>query len=432
MTATQTEPEASDRASDPITALRRQARDIFAAAVSRADPARALARQLEQTPLPLKPGGRILALAVGKAAVPMMREALGRVPDVAEALVVTNTENHCALPGARVLAGSHPVPDAASAEAGRAVIDVLKRAGEGDNVLAMISGGGSALMAAPAGDIPLADYATFTRGLLASGLGIDQVNLLRQQIDRIKGGGLLRCAAPARVHGFVLSDVVGDDLRAIASGPTVAPLGQACDAVALLHETGIWDRTPASIRHHLMSATPPAGLPEATNHLVGSNRHSLDAMLQALPEGLPGRIVSDHLVGDVQDAAVEVLREMRTIRGPVALIFGGETTVQIKGTGLGGRNQELALRVALSCAREAPGRDWVFLSGGTDGRDGPTEAAGGLVDPGTLERIAAAGGDVQALLDNNDSNAALALAGDLLTTGGTGTNVADVQILILA
>jgi len=410
--------------------LRLHARTMFAAAVDRADPARAVRRQMQTAPLPSGNGGRCLALAVGKAAVPMMREALRLLPDVQDALVVTNPENHCDISGVSVIAGSHPVPDDASAAAGQAVINFLARAGAGDTALALISGGGSALMVAPAGDTSVEDYGRLNTLLLASGLGINDVNLVRQQIDLVKGGGLLRCAAPARVHGYLLSDVIGDDLRVIASGPTVSPSGTQEEAVATLKTAGIWEAAPQSVREHLLTATPRVELPEATNHLIGSNRHSLDAMLAAAPEGFAARIVNDALVGDVEAAAQEIIRKARAAKGPVALVFGGETTVQIKGTGEGGRNQELALRVALA-AEGLITRDWVFLSGGTDGRDGPTDAAGGLVDCGTLARIERAGGDVQGLLANNDSYAALGLAGNLLMTGATGTNVADVQVMLL-
>ena len=169
----------------------------------------------------------------------------------------------------------------------------------------------------------------------------------------------------------------------------------------------------------------------AKNVLIGSNRFSLDAVAAATAPDFRAHLVDDHLTGDVEDAAACILQSAEHVAGtgPAVLIFGGETTVQIRGTGRGGRNQELALRVALAAFGRLS-KGWVFLSGGTDGRDGPTDAAGGIVDGGTLDRIATQGGDVHALLRNNDSYAALSLAGDLLMTGGTGTNVADIQLLL--
>ena len=277
----------------------------------------------------------------------------------------------------------------------------------------------------------LGDKMAVNRLLLESGLEINAMNLIRQQLSDLKGGGFLRYAAPAPVTALILSDVIGDDLRAIASGPTVAPLGTSADAMKLLRDNGIWDHLPDRVRSYLSTKKDTAADTPAENTLIGSNRVSLAAACRAAAEW-DARIVDDHLTGDVQAAADKILKAAvkATAKKPTALIFGGETTVKIKGDGRGGRNQELALRVARA-ADGLLGKHWVFLSGGTDGRDGPTDAAGGVVDPGTLNRINMAGQDVKALLANNDSYTALKSAGDLLMTGATGTNVADVQILLL-
>lgn len=411
--------------------LRKTALALFSAAVERADPARALRQQLAQAPLaPVPDGGRSLILAVGKAAIPMMREALDHIPERRAALVVTNPENLCDLPGAKVMAGSHPVPDEASATAGRAVIDFLAQAAPQDRVIALISGGGSALMVAPAPGLTLADKSEVGRLLLASGLEINEMNLIRQQLSDLKGGGLLRHAAPAAVTAYILSDVIGDDLRAIASGPTVSPIGTKAEARAVMERAAIWADAPEAVRAHLSLPDDDVALPEAENILIGSNRHSLSAMKDAA-SGWEAQIVSDHLTGDVAEAAQTVLDAASNAPSdkPVALIFGGETTVRLNGTGVGGRNQELALRVARLGAERLSG-DWLFLSGGTDGRDGPTDAAGGIVGPDTWQAIRDAGQDPEALLANNDSYAALKAADALVMTGGTGTNVADVQVFL--
>ncbi|MDU8912983.1 glycerate kinase [Aestuariicoccus sp. MJ-SS9] len=409
--------------------LRQLARTLFDAAVAAADPALALRRAFADHPPP-QATGRTILIAVGKAAPAMLAEAMALCPGADTAIAVTHHENPAEVPGAQVLRAGHPVPDEAGAAAARAVIEALKACGPGDRVIALISGGGSALLPAPAPGLTLADKAAVNRALLAAGLDIVQMNLVRQQLSQLKGGGMLRLAAPATVTAYILSDVIGDDLRAIASGPTVGPIGTRAEARALLRDAGLWDDLPLKVRAHLSDDTPAAPVPEAVNHLIGSNRQSLEAMARAAAQaGLATRIVSDRLTGDVADAARVVLAELAPVAEPTALLFGGETTVNLTGTGMGGRNQELALRVAL----DAPGigNDWVFLSGGTDGRDGPTEAAGGLVDGATAERIAAAGQDAKALLADNDSHAALDAAGDLLITGATGTNVADVQALLI-
>lgn len=417
---------------DRVAALRERATDLFARACAAADPARALAAALAGAPVPRPdPGGGYRVVSIGKAAVPMaafLLEKLAGAP--VEAIVVTNRENARLLPGAEVHAAGHPVPDEAGARAAAAVERFLAPARAEDRVVALISGGGSALLPAPVAGLTLADKVAVNRLLLARGFEITEMNLVRQQLSRLKGGGLLRAAAPAPVTAYILSDVIGDDLRVIASGPTAAPIGGKAEARKLLQSRGVWDELPEAVRAVLdRDEAPTASLPAATNILVGSNRKSLDAVVAAAGAG--ASIVNDRLTGDVGDAANKIVAAARNARldGPQCLIFGGETTVTLRGRGLGGRNQELALRVAL--AMPDLGRDWVFLSGGTDGRDGPTDAAGGVVDAGTAGRIREGGGDPEALLADNDSHAALSLSGDLLVTGASGTNVADVQILLL-
>jgi len=415
-----------------MTDLRATALTLFNAAVDRANPARALRDQLASSPLPALPnGGCNIIIALGKAATPMMQQALKMIPQPRRALVVTNPENLRDIPGATTMAGAHPVPDQTSAAAGRAVIDLLATATAKDRVIALISGGGSALMVSPAPGLSLADKVAVNELLLASGLDINDMNLIRQQLSQLKGGGLLRHAAPATVSAFILSDVIGDDLRAIASGPTTSPIGTPAQARDIMVRAGIWDDTAPPVRAHLTATTDEiTKRPTATNTLIGSNRHSLQAMLDAA-KGWDARLISDQLTGDVEAAAQTILDAALAAPSdhPVALIFGGETTVQIHGTGLGGRNQELALRLAKLAAEQLDG-DWLFLSGGTDGRDGPTQAAGGIVTRETWARIRASGADTDSLLANNDSNAALAAADALLITGATGTNVADVQIFL--
>ncbi|MFC4214588.1 glycerate kinase [Pseudophaeobacter arcticus] len=416
-----------------MTPLPQDARALFDAAVARADPAKALRQALLSTPLPaLEPGGQSYILALGKAAVPMMREMLRHIPEPRQALVVTNPENLTEVPGATVLAGSHPLPDQASADAGAAVMDLLSQTTAQDRVTVLVSGGGSSLMVAPAAGISLADKASVGAALLSSGLEINDMNLVRQQLSALKGGGLLRHAAPASVQAYILSDVIGDDLRAIASGPTVSALGDPAAARALLQQAGIWQDLPETVKTHLSQEQSHSALPVAHNNLIGSNRHSLAAMMErARALGWQPQLVSDHLVGDVCAAVEEILQAAKAAPTdqPVALIFGGETTVRLQGNGRGGRNQELALRMAQRGASELSG-DWLFLSAGTDGRDGPTDAAGGFATPQTWQAIADAGKDPAALLANNDSYAALKAAKALLVCGGTGTNVADVQVFL--
>lgn len=395
--------------------MRVEARRLYDIAVAAADPGPAVDRWLTEN----WQGDATVILALGKAAPAMMRTALGRM-GAGRALVVTNAENDSAVDGAEVLIGEHPVPGIGSAEAGRSLLEAVGGLGADDRVLVLISGGGSALAVAPVAGVSAEAKAEVSRLLLASGLDINAMNLVRQNLSRLKGGGLARAASPAELTALVLSDVIGDDLAAVASGPTVPPAGGPEDAARVLRGNGLWDKLPASVRAALERGDKAEEV-IARTVLIGSNRVSLDAMAA---EG--GTIVSDALVGDVDDAAQDVLACFD--RGPGTYLFGGETTVRLHGDGRGGRNQEFALRVALGAPSD---RSWVFLSGGTDGRDGPTDAAGGLVDGQSVARMKAQGVDPEALLSNNDSYAALAASGDLLTVGGTGTNVADVQVLIL-
>jgi len=400
---------------------RAEARRLFDLGVDAADPGRAVTRALNAAPLS-HPAP--LLLSVGKAAIAMAESALDHVTP-SETIVVTNPENARDVPDARVFASAHPVPDAIGAEAGAHVIDRLSRLGEGDAVLALISGGGSALLPAPVGGVSLEDKAAVNAALLASGADITDMNLVRQQLSRLKGGGMVRVAAPARVRALILSDVVGDDLRVIASGPTVSPIGTQAEARAILKERNIWDSMPASVRAALSGSAPAPLSASAENTLVGSNGQSRAAMLSGAPDA---RLWEADLEGDVQDAARAIAD---WADGPGTWLMGGETTVQIKGTGRGGRNQELAVLLAHEAQARGWG-PWVYLQGGTDGRDGPTDAAGGIVDAGSLDRMVKAGCDVDAMLANNDSYALLKASGDLLMTGGTGTNVADLGVLIRA
>lgn len=401
--------------------------NLFETGVLAADPGRGVTQALQADLLELPSGGRLFILAVGKAAGGMMRAALPLLPPAARALVVTNYENAAPVSGAEVLAAGHPVPDEAGLTAGRAVLEMLTHAGPDDRILALISGGGSALLPAPVDPVTLTDKATVSQLLLGAGLDITSMNAVRQHLSKLKGGGLLRLAQPAPVRALILSDVIGDDLRAVASGLTTEPLMLRSEAVELLQGADLWSRLPPNVRTALSQPEDLSPLPDAQNQLIGSNRMSLNAMQAAWPGAI---ILSDALVGDVAAAAAQIAAHARTAGpAPMLALFGGETTVNIKGNGMGGRNQELALRVAL--ALEGWSRPWLFLSGGTDGRDGPTDVAGGIALPETLHRIRAAGGDPVKLLQNNDSYNALDLAGGLLRTGPTGTNVADLQLLRL-
>ena len=419
-----------------VASLRARARELFEAGIAAADPAAAVRKSLAERPVR---ADRVIAF--GKAAVPMGLAALEHCPG-APLLIVTNRENADATlsHGVRLMVAGHPVPDEDGEVAAREVEAFATGAGEGETVLVLVSGGGSAMLPAPAEGLTLADKVAVTEALLASGAPIDEVNAVRRALSRLKGGGLARAIHPARTVALLLSDVPRDDIRAIASGPTIPERRTREDAEraldVLTRHVEPERRSPRAVAVLLDAVSAPDRpdkLPEVENRLVGGNGISLDAMARRIAdEGAEATIVSRWLDGDVADAAATMYRSaVEAGATDAVLLAGGETTVVLRGTGRGGRNQEMALRFALLADASPLPRDWAFLSGGTDGRDGPTETAGGLVDPGTIARMRAAGADPEALLANNDSHAALAASGDLQMTGGTGTNVADLQVLLL-
>ena len=404
----------------------------FQAAIDQADPEAAIARHM--TALSHNANSRVIVIAAGKAAPAMLRGAMAHLGEDIEALCVTHKENQDRIENILFFNSGHPIPDDVGLDATQKISEILATTTADDHVIALISGGASALLPAPAQGISLADKQALNAALLASGLDIVEMNMIRQQVSTLKGGGLLRQAAPAPVSAYILSDVVGDDLRAIASGPTVAPLGTKTSARERLQQVGAWDTLPASIQTHLQGPDVNDGLPSATNTLVGSNRQSVEAAALHLRSYFNVIKIDEPLVGDVGTAAetiITALDNQSPVSAPTAIVWGGETTVQLRGDGRGGRNQEMALLVAQHLNARNPSQTVHFLSGGTDGRDGPTDAAGAIVDAGTWPRITDADLDPAALLANNDSYAALQASGDLLITGATGTNVADIQILMI-
>lgn len=405
--------------------MKRHALALFDAGVAAADPQKAIQKALATHPVASQ--GRLFVISVGKAAVPMARAALELLGPVDKAIIVTNPENAAEVPGAELCVAAHPVPDRGGLEAATKVFELAGLAQADDHVIVLVSGGGSSLLPLPVAGVTLAEKMRVNELLLGSGADIAVMNEVRQHVSRIKGGGLARRAAPADVTTFILSDVVGDHLSAIASGPTVDPIGTKETALKRIEELNLLEAVPPSVVSHLRVPEPAPAASHSANYLIGSNAVSVAAMADVAG---PSAIVHPSpLEGDVEDAAELIVKTAR--RGAGLYLFGGETTVKLHGAGRGGRNQHLALKTAHLMAQAPIKAEWCFLSGGTDGRDGPTDAAGALVDKGTCGRCESAGVDVAKALSNNDSYTALQASGDLLITGGTGTNVADLQVLIV-
>ena len=427
------------------TLLKQHALSIFQAGVDAADPYQAVRHCLK---LDESLTGKIHLIAFGKGACAMARAAVDIIPasDLAGVgIAVTNYENVIAVANVDVIGAGHPLPDAAGFHAAQKIAECVSQAQADDLVLVLISGGGSALLPYPVAGVSLEEKIATTNLLLACGATINEINCVRKHLSQLKGGGLARLAAPAQVHALILSDVLGDDLSTIASGTTVADNSTYSDAINILKNKGVWGRVPESVRQHLqqgehgkISETPKANDPifKHTNYLLcASNTVSVKAAQVAAEQlGYNTQIYSEQLCGIARDEAEKLAIYAANIvptLQPLALLAGGETTVNLKGNGKGGRNQEFALAFALAAEKYGLTGQWSLLSGGTDGRDGPTDAAGGMVDANSLQTMISAGINPSAYLDNNDAYHALNSVNDLLITGATGTNVADLQILLI-
>ncbi len=403
--------------------LRADLRAAYDAAVAEADPASAVRSALERRPDWPGNAERVIILALGKASRSMARAATDWLDsrDVS-GTIATIAGEAAPLEGFEVVAGGHPVPDEGSRAAGEALLRRAASAKPGDAVLALISGGGSALAVAPRNGISLSEKARVTAELLRSGADITEINTVRRAMSRLKGGGLAAASA-APVLSLIISDVPGDDPSVVASGPTVPPRTTLA-AADVLRKYGI------------RAALPPPDytpVPEGDVEVVAGNERSVSAAANGLSDlGYAVSRLPGWVGGDVESVAREIAAAMRSAPpGSVAVLAGGEPTVVVRGSGLGGRNQDLALRVARILHEEPLDRPWSFMSAGTDGRDGPTDAAGGFADAETAARLDAAGLELEDVLACNDAHTGLKAAEDLLYTGHSGTNVADVMIAVL-
>jgi hydroxypyruvate reductase len=390
---------------------------------------------------------RVFVVGAGKASAPMARateEILGDRVTAGHVIVKVgylDTTTRVTLHEA-----SHPVPDEAGVEGTAQLVRLIERADEHDLVVCLISGGGSALMILPEDGISLADYRALTNALLRCGADITRINTIRKHVERVKGGRLAEVAAPATLVSLVLSDVVGNPLDFIASGPTVPDSTTYADAMQVLVDFDLVGKVPASIESRLRAGvagkvpeTPKPGSPifdHVRTVVIGSNEIAAAASIhRAQALGFQTLHLTSFLEGEAREAArfiVAIAREVagrgRPISAPAMVLCGGETTVTVRGEGRGGRNQELALAAALAMGAVP---NVLIAALATDGSDGPTDAAGGFADSGTLARMWSAGIDPRAALQTNGSYDALAQAGDLIRTGPTNTNVNDLTFAFI-
>ena len=435
---------------------RQDALTIFRAALKAADPVLAVRRLLRREGdlliagakrYPLRRFERIVVLGAGKASASMagaVETILGA--RITGGLIVTKYDHGLALKRVQLVESAHPVPDEAGVKGARRLGEIADQAGAQDLVIMLMSGGASALTPYPVPPITLAEKQETTKLLLACGANIHEINTVRKHLSGIKGGQLARRAAPATLITLMLSDVIGDPMDVIGSGPTVSDPSTFAAAVAIVGNYELTRRVPTSVLARLQQGgagqveeTPKPGdraFRRAQNLIVGSNRLAVDAAAaKARQLGYRPLVLSTFVEGETREiarmhAAIarEVLASSRPVRPPACLISGGETTVTIRGKGLGGRNQEFVLAAAIDLAGV---KGVTVLSAGTDGTDGPTDAAGAIGDGATAERANARQLSPNAMLAENDSYHFFDALGDLIRTGPTRTNVNDVRLLLV-
>jgi len=403
---------------------------ILSAALRAVDPFVAVQKHLP------KMEGHVFGLGIGKAAVPMMDALAERIP-LSGGLAVTKFASGLSPKLYTVIEGGHPIPDARSIYAGERALEFVSSLKEEDTLVCLISGGGSALVTAPRKGITLEEMQSLTSVLLSSGARIDEINTLRRHLDRVKGGGVAR-ATKAKVISLILSDVIGNHLEAIASGPTAPDPTTREDARAILKKYEIEGQAAISIINILESDSllpaieKQASRLQSQNIIIGDNALTARAAFdQAQREGFHAEILTNELQGEARDTGVILAKRLRDEFSkrphPFCLIAGGETTVTIRGNGKGGRNQELAL-AAVNELRDL--KNVMLIALATDGDDGPTDAAGAVVTGESAWRAESLGLSAPELLSRNDAYPFFHALGDLIKTGPSGTNVNDLIFLI--
>ncbi len=432
-----------------IKKLREDAKEIFMEGVKAVDPYSAVAKALKESEIEYGKYRAIYVVGAGKGTAPMAKAVEDTFNErIKEGLINVKYGFSEPLRYIKVIEAGHPIPDNMGIVGTKKIMHILNNATEKDLVISLISGGGSALLPYPAGKITLEEKQKLTQLLLECGASIDEINIVRKHISLSKGGQMAKAAFPATVLNLMLSDVVGDRIDIIASGPFVADPSTFRDAKEVLSKYKLISKVPKSIIEYLDSGiagkvpeTPKPGdkiFKRVINKIVASNIIALKACAKKARQlGYNTIILSSMIEGETKDIAKmhcailkEILNTGNPIKMPACVISGGETTVTIRGKGIGGRNQEFCLASAIEIA-DLPYKA-VILSGGTDGNDGPTDAAGGIVDPLTLSVGKEKGIDAKKYLENNDSYTFLKNTNSLLITGPTKTNVMDIHIMLCA
>jgi hydroxypyruvate reductase len=420
----------------PLTKLERHALAIFKAALAAVEPKAATARSLKKLKLPLENFDRVFLVAAGKAAAGMAMAAEKFLGNRLTAGIALTKYGHATdgLRRTKILEAAHPVPDAAGFEASQEIEQLLRSLNSRDLLLTAISGGASALLSAPAPGVSLRDKQRATDLLLRAGADIFELNVVRKHLSRLKGGQMAALAYPATVVNLVLSDVIGDPIDVIGSGPTAPDTSTFQDACDVLTKYGLMQRVPASVRSRLLAGvgeTPKPSDPifaNVRNIVTASNRQALAAAAaRAQLLGYKPLILSSVMQGEAREVARAHAAILRDAAPGSCILSGGETTVTVKGKGKGGRNQEFALALALDIDGVA---NVAALCAGTDGTDGPTDAAGAFVTGRTIGKARQAGLNAREFLGENNAYEFFRGVGGLLVTGPTGTNVMDISVML--
>ena len=425
--------------------LREAAHSLFQEAITLQRPSNTVLNSSSKYDANFDSAERIFPIAIGKAAVMMMDGLLcyldkkykSKIHN--EPIVVSNPQENKSKHKFKHIISSHPTPNITSVNAAKEVLDYIKESNKNDLVIFLISGGGSSLLSYPVEGVTIDDKIILTDLLLASGCNINEINTIRKHISQIKGGRLNSCALPSKSISLIISDVINDDLSTIASGPTVADLTTYQDAITILKKYNIFDRCPLSIKNHLnlgitnSDLETPKTFDNNTTEIISSNivfRETLSSLAKKYGYNVI-ELEKPFESFAIDDAEVLFNKVTQIDKSKTILISGGETLVNLKGSGKGGRNQEFALSFLKSYIRNNSKKDLCMYSVGTDGIDGPTDAAGAVVDSETIESFISSKLDLESYLSNNDSYTFFNKINSLIKIGPTGTNVADIQITII-
>ena len=390
----------------------------------------------------------LFVICIGKASVDMALTAKSIFSKtsikIKKGVVVVNKENFKDVKGFKCFSSGHPIPNTNGLKAAKFIKNTLKNLDKDDLVLMLISGGGSALLPFPVNEISLKDKILTNKLLLSSGANIKEINSVRKHLSQVKGGNLIKMCYPAKVHGLILSDVIGDDLGSISSGMTTFDETNFSDVLSILKKYKLWQKIPIKVKNFISKGLNDINLEtpkknnkvfkETTNTLIGSNRMCLKNIdSYCKKKKLNSKIIFYDIDMNVKKFSEYFVEKIKTIKTkkPLILLSGGETTVKVKGNGKGGRNQEFSLHFLKEMKRKNPEKEFFLLSAGTDGRDGPTNAAGGIVDTESIDEIKKKNINLAEELKKNNSYDVLKKINSLVIIKGTNTNVADIQILLL-